>query len=335
MTTQISPDPMINRPAAKPLPPLRLSLLYGCLVLALVVVGLLIFFFPNLLTAPGYLAILIGTTLVSLGSIGLSLAGVRARLSRPLKLLVSFAVWSFVALDVIFLVVPLFAPGPTANEVNPFAVSVQPVTAPQASFTAASPTTAPVVAAPPELALPVASPTADAVAKATEASPTSTLIPVKATEIPATVAPVKATEVPVPTKAANTPVAIAPTTKAASPPAPPTAASTARLLTGNFNNQGVEPVAGKALLGQSPDGKVVLRLENLKSANGPDLYVYLSRQANPSPAQIKDAFEVGRLKATQGNLNYELGSTFDLSQYKSVVVYCKSFSVVFGYANLS
>lgn len=106
-------------------------------------------------------------------------------------------------------------------------------------------------------------------------------------------------------------------------------------LSGDFNNQGAEPVSGKATLGKTSDGKLVLRFENLKSANGPDLYVYLTKDAAPTTAdQIKAGFEVGKLKATEGNLNYELDSKLDISQYKSAVIYCKSFSAIFGYASL-
>ncbi len=115
-----------------------------------------------------------------------------------------------------------------------------------------------------------------------------------------------------------------------------TAISKPAVLSGNFNNQGAEPVAGRAILGQTADGKNVLRLENLKSANGPDLYVYLTRTGSPAKdSDIKAGLELGKLRATQGNLNYELAGSLDLTQFKSVVVYCKSFSTIFGYANLS
>ncbi len=107
-------------------------------------------------------------------------------------------------------------------------------------------------------------------------------------------------------------------------------------IAGDFNNKGAEPVAGKAILGATPDGKLILRLENLKSAPGPDLYVYLVKEGSPTKdTQIKAGLEIGKLKATSGNLNYELDSKLDISQYKSVVVYCKSFSAIFGYANLT
>ncbi len=113
-----------------------------------------------------------------------------------------------------------------------------------------------------------------------------------------------------------------------------TVAKIARPLSGTFNNQGVDAVAGKAIIGKMADGKIVLSFENFKSANGPDLYVYLTKENNPaSAASIKQGLEIGKLKATQGNLNYELNSSLDLDQYKAVAVYCKSFSVIFGFAN--
>jgi electron transfer DM13 len=121
----------------------------------------------------------------------------------------------------------------------------------------------------------------------------------------------------------------------------PNAAATAMLavttLSGMFDHRpGVDTVAGNATLGKTSDGKVILRFENLNSANGPDLHVYLSKQVSPATTQqVMDGVEVGKLKATTGASNYELAATTDIGQFKSVVIYCKSFSVVFGYANLS
>jgi len=182
-------------------------------------------------------------------------------------------------------------------------------------------------AKPTEAAMAKAQPTADATATA------------KLTEV----AMVKPTEVPMmkPTAEAMakpTEAVMAKPTAEAMAKAQPTADAMAKPngpLSGDFNNQGAEPVAGKATLGKTSEGKLVLRFENLKSAPGPDLFVYLTKAESPSTNdQIKMGLEVGKLKATQGSLNYELDSSLDLSQYKAVVVYCKSFSVVFGYANL-
>jgi hypothetical protein len=113
-------------------------------------------------------------------------------------------------------------------------------------------------------------------------------------------------------------------------------AAAATTLTGAFDHRaGVDTVAGNATLGKTSDGKVVLRFDNLNSANGPDLHVYLSTQVGPATTQqVMDGVEVGKLRATQGTSNYELATTIDITQFKSVVIYCKSFAVVFGYANL-
>jgi hypothetical protein len=115
-----------------------------------------------------------------------------------------------------------------------------------------------------------------------------------------------------------------------------TIAPAATTLSGVFDHRaGVDTVAGSATLGKTSDGKVILRFENLNSANGPDLHVYLSKQASPATTQqVMDGVEVGKLKATTGASNYELATTTDVTQFKSVVIFCKSFSVVFGYANL-
>ncbi len=79
-----------------------------------------------------------------------------------------------------------------------------------------------------------------------------------------------------------------------------------------------------------------MRLNRAKAANGPDLYVYLTRTGSPArDSDIKAGLELGKLRATQGNLNYELAGSLDLTQFKAAVVYCKSFSTIFGFANLS
>jgi hypothetical protein len=83
---------------------------------------------------------------------------------------------------------------------------------------------------------------------------------------------------------------------------------------------------------------VVLRLDPFEVTNGPDLYVYLSGHAAPrNSGQLHEgaALEVGRLKGNIGAQNYTLPSGTDLSTYKSVVVYCRRFSVVFSTAELT
>ena len=83
------------------------------------------------------------------------------------------------------------------------------------------------------------------------------------------------------------------------------------------------------------DGKTehrILRLENCKSTNGPDLYVYLSKDAR----SISDGYiELGRLKGNIGNQNYHIPDDVNLGEYSYALIWCKQFSVLFGYANLA
>ena len=115
-------------------------------------------------------------------------------------------------------------------------------------------------------------------------------------------------------------------------------AQPALLGEGRFNEiDAVHRGEGVAALYRLPDGQQSLRLESFRVTNGPDLYVYLSGHADPRDAsQLHGAgdFEVGRLKGNVGSQNYELPADLDLGRFKSVVIYCKQFSVVFSTATL-
>jgi hypothetical protein len=94
---------------------------------------------------------------------------------------------------------------------------------------------------------------------------------------------------------------------------------------------------GTASVYRLGDGSRVLRLENFRSTNGPNLYMYLSGTASPrNSAELSAAgeFEVARLKGNIGNQNYTLPAGLDLSKFKSAVIYCRQFHVVFGSAPL-
>lgn len=93
---------------------------------------------------------------------------------------------------------------------------------------------------------------------------------------------------------------------------------------------GVHDAQGEAFTVTLEDGSNVLRLENFKSTNGPDLYVYLSVDENAS-----EFVDLGKLKANQGNQNYEIPNEIDLDKYNKVLIWCKAFGVLFGSAELS
>ena len=95
---------------------------------------------------------------------------------------------------------------------------------------------------------------------------------------------------------------------------------------------------GTAAVFKLPNGGRVLRLEGFRVTNGPDLFVYLSGHPAPRDSgQLHEggAFEIARLKGNVGDQNYELPADLDLSAVKSVVIYCKQFSVVFSTAELA
>jgi len=77
-------------------------------------------------------------------------------------------------------------------------------------------------------------------------------------------------------------------------------------------------------------GNNVLRLENFKATNGPDLYVYLATDDKAS-----EFISLGKLKANNGNQNYDIPENTDLEKYSKVLIWCKAFGVLFGNADLS
>ena len=104
-----------------------------------------------------------------------------------------------------------------------------------------------------------------------------------------------------------------------------------KMLTGTFvgAGDGFHNAEGIAKLIQVGDGTNILRLENLKATNGPDLYVYLSADKTAS-----DFVSLGRLKGNMGNQNYEIPNGTDLTKYNNVLIWCRAFSVLFGSAQL-
>ena len=87
-------------------------------------------------------------------------------------------------------------------------------------------------------------------------------------------------------------------------------------------------VSGKALLVQIGDDKIV-RFKNLKTINGPDLRIYLSAGLNND-----DIVDLGAIRATEGNVNYNIPTGTDITKYHNVLIWCRTFGVLFSYAQL-
>lgn len=113
---------------------------------------------------------------------------------------------------------------------------------------------------------------------------------------------------------------------------PITSQSTNNTLTGTFIGigDGFHKVEGEAKVIRLGSGAEILRLEDFKATNGPDLYVYLSEDKS-----VSDFVNVGRLKGNVGNQNYEIPDGADLSKYNTVLIWCRAFSFLFGSAQLS
>jgi hypothetical protein len=88
---------------------------------------------------------------------------------------------------------------------------------------------------------------------------------------------------------------------------------------------------GKALLIETEPGVYTLRFEEFSVRNGPDLFVYLSPSAE---GNAEGAINLGGLKATDGAFNYDVPDGTDLARFKSAIVWCRQFSVLFAVAPL-
>ncbi|GAA3000790.1 DM13 domain-containing protein [Streptosporangium longisporum] len=111
------------------------------------------------------------------------------------------------------------------------------------------------------------------------------------------------------------------------------------LATGTFVSH-EHDTAGTAKVLELPDGRRILRIEDLNTSDGPDLRVWLSdqpvKQGRAGWFNLDDGkhLELGELKGNRGNANYAIPAGADLDDLKSVTVWCKRFSVSFGAAAL-
>ncbi len=87
-------------------------------------------------------------------------------------------------------------------------------------------------------------------------------------------------------------------------------------------------VKGKALIIKE-DNKKILRFEDFETINGPDLRIYLSNDLD-----VDDSIDLGPIKATKGNVNYEIDNSIDTLKYDKVLVWCRAFKVLFSYSDL-
>ena len=112
------------------------------------------------------------------------------------------------------------------------------------------------------------------------------------------------------------------------------------LLSGQFRNaDAFHRGSGTATVYELGDGgRRVLRFEDFRVTNGPDLRVLLANAPAPDGrSELADAgyIELAALKGNVGAQNYDIPDGFDLSAAGSVVIYCDPFRVIFSTATLS
>ena len=119
-----------------------------------------------------------------------------------------------------------------------------------------------------------------------------------------------------------------------SPTAPPTPSVTpftpTTLASGEFS--GTDDFhfgTGTASIVEVEPGRYHLRLDDFSVRNGPDLFVYLSPDAD---GYADDALELGKLKATDGSFGYDLPEGVDPARFRSALIWCKQFSHLFAVA---
>jgi hypothetical protein len=115
--------------------------------------------------------------------------------------------------------------------------------------------------------------------------------------------------------------------------AQPTAAAPATLASGELGYvDALHNGTGRILLVRSGES-VVLRFEGVAITNAPDVHVYASRETGGKWTEATSLY-VGPLKATNGSFNYTVPAEANISLFRSVVVWCRQFSVLVTWADL-
>ena len=90
---------------------------------------------------------------------------------------------------------------------------------------------------------------------------------------------------------------------------------------------------GRALLYRLADGRGALRLQSFRTSTNTDLFVWLSTARRPrTTKQVTRARRIGKLmalKSTEGAQNYLLPAGLDLSDIRSVAIWCVPIQIVY------
>jgi hypothetical protein len=93
--------------------------------------------------------------------------------------------------------------------------------------------------------------------------------------------------------------------------------------------------SGVASLIRTRGGRHVLTLTRFATSNGPDLRVYLVAGPVADAGDVHDFADLGGLKGNKGDQQYDVSGKALGSRYRTVVIWCRAFSVGFARARLA
>ena len=111
------------------------------------------------------------------------------------------------------------------------------------------------------------------------------------------------------------------------------------VASGTFRDaDAVHQGSGEAAVVLLANGSHEVQFSNFEVTNGPDLEVWLS--VHPDPASSSDVtggeyLSLGQLKGNIGNQAYAVPAGTDITAYRSVVIWCEQFGVLFSPAALN
>jgi hypothetical protein len=92
---------------------------------------------------------------------------------------------------------------------------------------------------------------------------------------------------------------------------------------------------GVARVVELDDGSRFVRLEDLDTSDGPDLRIYLTDQPPSDDWHVWDDgryVDLGALKGNLGDSNYRVPDAVNLDAFRTVVIWCRRFTVGFAVA---
>ncbi len=92
-------------------------------------------------------------------------------------------------------------------------------------------------------------------------------------------------------------------------------------------------ISGNWSIEKVGESRFIVLAENFKAKNGPDLKIFLS-SATLSDVTGKTATKgsalISELKSVKGIQRYSIPQDVDLSQYKSLLIHCEKYAVLWG-----